>query len=83
MARRLLPVAAAVLTCLINFPASAAAHQNPSPATSDALRAQVDAKRQHLTGADALPQKQPTGEQALLDAPVDTADAPVVDEKKP
>ena len=83
MARRLLPVAAAVLTCLINFPASAADHQNTSPATSDALRAQVNAKRQHLTGADALPQKQPTGEQALLDAPVDTADAPVVDEKKP
>ncbi|MCD5984905.1 MULTISPECIES: hypothetical protein [Pseudomonas] len=81
MARRLLPLAATVLMCLINLPASAADNQNPSPATSNALRAQVDAKRQHLTGADAVPQEQPTGEQALLDAPIDTADAPVVDAK--
>ncbi|MEE4617049.1 hypothetical protein V2K05_16235 [Pseudomonas alliivorans] len=83
MARRLLPVAAAVMTCLINFPASAADPQNLSPATSNALRAQVDAKRQQLTGADAVTLKKPTGEQALLDVPVDTADAPVMDEKKP
>ncbi|CAM3209741.1 hypothetical protein [Pseudomonas floridensis] len=81
MARRLLPLAAAVITCLINLPASAADNQPPSPATSDALRAQVDAKRAHLTGAHVETQKQPAGEQTVLNAPIDTADAPAVDEK--
>ncbi|MBA1230688.1 hypothetical protein G7013_13665 [Pseudomonas viridiflava] len=81
MARRLLPLAAALLTCLINLPASAADNQNPSPATSDALRAQVDAKRQHLTGAEAVTEKQPGGEQTVLDAPIDTTDAPAGDKE--
>ncbi|MCI3946486.1 hypothetical protein BW686_06625 [Pseudomonas syringae] len=76
MARRLLPAAATLLTCLVAFSVSAADKENPLPETSSERRVQVDAQREQITGADLAAQKTSSGAQTIVDAPIDTADAP-------
>ncbi|KPX29506.1 Uncharacterized protein ALO77_02541 [Pseudomonas coronafaciens pv. garcae] len=81
MARHLLPAAAALLTCLAALSVSAADTENPLPQTSSERRVAVDAKRQQITGADLATQKTSGGAQTIVDAPIDTTDAPAGDEK--
>ncbi|RMV05213.1 hypothetical protein ALP17_00881 [Pseudomonas savastanoi] len=76
MASPLLPVVATLLMSLAALPVSAADRQNPLPSTSSERRAEVDAQREQITGADAAVQKTPNGAQTVVDAPIDTADAP-------
>ncbi|KPY63387.1 Uncharacterized protein ALO46_00752 [Pseudomonas syringae pv. solidagae] len=80
MASPLLPVVATLLMSLAALPVSAADGQNPLPSTSSERRAEVDAQREQITGADAAVQKTPNGAQTVVDAPIDTADAPAGNE---
>ncbi|RMP41967.1 hypothetical protein ALQ26_00905 [Pseudomonas amygdali pv. lachrymans] len=80
MASPLLPVVATLLMSLAALPVSAADRQNPLPSTSSERRAEVDAQREQITGADAAVQKTPNGAQTVVDAPIDTADAPAGNE---
>ncbi|KAA8718576.1 MULTISPECIES: hypothetical protein [Pseudomonas syringae group] len=82
MARRLLPVVATLLTCLSAFSVSAADKDNPLPETSSERRVQVDTQRERITGADSAAQKTPGGAQTIVDAPIETADAPAGNEKR-
>ena len=82
MARSLLPLAAAFLMSLTAFSVLAAEKENPLPSTSSEKRVEVDAKREHLTGADAVKEKGSIGAQTVLNAPIATDDAPAVDEEK-
>ncbi|NAT25545.1 hypothetical protein CU665_22970 [Pseudomonas syringae pv. actinidifoliorum] len=81
MARRLLPLVATLLTCLTTFAVSAADKQNPLPETSSERRVEVDTQREQITGADLAASKRPDGAQTIVDAPIDTADAPASNEK--
>ncbi|KPX71377.1 hypothetical protein ALP50_03631 [Pseudomonas syringae pv. spinaceae] len=81
MARRLLPLVATLLTCLTTFAVSAANKENPLPATSSERRVEVDTQREQITGADLAARKIPSGAQTIVDAPIDTADAPAGNEK--
>ncbi|MCR8721618.1 hypothetical protein NVV30_23345 [Pseudomonas syringae] len=81
MARRLLPLFATLLTCLTTFAVSAADKQNPLPETSSERRVEVDTQREQITRADLAASKRPDGAQTIVDAPIDTADAPVGNEK--
>ncbi|RMQ11962.1 hypothetical protein ALP98_00571 [Pseudomonas viridiflava] len=76
MASPLLPVVTTLLISLSTFAVSAADRQNPLPSTSSERRAEVDDQREHITGADLAVQKTPGGAQTVVDAPIDTADAP-------
>ncbi|MDA3137207.1 hypothetical protein HG619_25635 [Pseudomonas syringae] len=67
---------------LAALPVSAADRQNPLPSTSSERRAEVDAQREQITGADAAVQKTPNGAQTVVDAPIDTADAPAGNEDR-
>ncbi len=80
MARSLLPLAATLLLSLTVLSASAADAHHPSASTD--VRVEVDAQREHLTGANAVKAQGTEGAQTVLDAPVDTADAPSGNEKK-
>ncbi|RMV38332.1 hypothetical protein ALP13_03351 [Pseudomonas syringae pv. maculicola] len=81
MARRLLPLVATLLTCLTTFAVSAANKENPLPAASSERRVEVDTQREQITGADLAARKIPNGAQTIVDAPIDTADAPAGNEK--
>ncbi|KPX39814.1 Uncharacterized protein ALO68_03026 [Pseudomonas syringae pv. helianthi] len=76
MASPLLPVVATLMMSLAALPVFAADRQNPLPSTSSERRAEVDTQREQITGADVAAQKTPNGAQTLVDAPIDTADAP-------
>jgi len=79
MARCLLPLAAVFFSCLTVLPASAAEKSSPLPDTSSERRVEVDTQRERITGADTLTNTTPSGEQTILEAPVDTTDAPSAD----
>jgi hypothetical protein len=79
MARRLLPLITSFLVCLTAMTATAADEQKPPSSSSADLRAEVDLKREHITGADALTKKGTNSAQPVLDSPVDTTDAPAVE----
>lgn len=78
MIRSMLPVLGAVLLCAQSF--SALAADSTSTATtgrSDAqVRLQVESRRDQISGADKINTPVQKGTAALLDAPVETADAP-------
>ncbi|NAS98415.1 hypothetical protein CU664_03335, partial [Pseudomonas syringae pv. actinidifoliorum] len=44
-------------------------------------RVEVDTQREQITGADLAASKRPDGAQTIVDAPIDTADAPASNEK--
>ncbi|SHM57541.1 hypothetical protein SAMN05216593_101600 [Pseudomonas asturiensis] len=80
MARSLLPLAATLFMVFTVTNASASDHSTPSPSTSSELRTSVDTKREQITGANAVKTQGSTGEQKILDLPIETADAPSADE---
>lgn len=80
MARSLLPLAATFLMGFTVSHAIAGDQNNPPLSTSSELRVQVDTKREQITGADDVKEQGSTGAQTILDAPIDTADAPSADE---
>jgi hypothetical protein len=82
MVRRLLPLISSVLVCLTALSATAADTNSPSTSSSAELRADVDHKREVITGADAITKKTTGGAQSVIDSPVDTKDAPAIDEGK-
>lgn len=82
MARRLLPLITSFLVCLTAISATAAEEQKPSSSASASLRAEVDHKREHITGADAVARKATNSAQPVLDSPVDTSDAPAIEADK-
>jgi len=82
MARRLLLSFSSFLVCLTALSATAADKNSPSNSSSAELRAEVDHKREHITGADAITKKTTNSAQSMLDSPVDTTDAPAVDDGK-
>jgi hypothetical protein len=81
MARYVLRAGACVLLCFTAVSAFATDNTSASSNTSADLRMAVDDKREHLTGADAVQKNRTTGEQPILEAPVDTEDAPSVEEQ--
>lgn len=75
MNRPLLSVISAVLLCAHSV--SALAADSASAATSQQhIRAQVEAKRDQLSGAAKISPPAQKGPAAVLDAPVETDDAP-------
>lgn len=82
MARSLLPLAATLLLSFTVLSASAADAHHSSASTSSDVRVEVDAQREHLTGANTVKTQGTAGAQTVLDAPVDTADAPSGSAKK-
>lgn len=81
MARHLLRAGACALLCITAASAFATDNTPASANTSADLRKAVDEKREHLTGADAVQKKRTAGEQPILEAPIDTEDAPSVEEQ--
>lgn len=80
MARRMLSAAATWLACCSTFSTWADEISTPIPATSSEIRIEVDAKRAQITGADTARTEATSNNQTILEAPVDTDDAPTVDE---
>lgn len=78
MLRLMSPVLGAVLLCAQSLPAMA--ENSPSSGYSinaeHQLREQVEAKRDQLSGADQITPTAQTGAADVLDAPVETNDAP-------
>ncbi|WP_268796949.1 hypothetical protein [Pseudomonas huanghezhanensis] len=72
------PVMGAVLLCAIHVSALAADTTSTANAsTSDQhVREQIEAKRDQLSGADKIGPSKQQGANSLLDAPVETDDAP-------
>lgn len=81
MATSLMPLIAGVLVCLTTASVTAADQINPSPTSAD-LRTEVDHKREHITGADAITKTAANGSQSVLVSPIDTTDAPTVEDDK-
>lgn len=78
MIRLMPPVIGAILLCAQSLPAIAADSlpANNSVNTDHQLREQVEAKRDQLSGADKLTPTAPSGGADVLNAPVETDDAP-------
>ncbi len=78
MLRIMSPVMGAILLCAQSLPAMAA--DNASAANGgnaeQQLREQIEAKRDQLTGAANLAPATQNSVATMLDAPVETADAP-------
>lgn len=72
MNRSLLPVIGTVLLCAQSFCALAA----DSSATTAQTRAQIEAKRDQLSGVATVAKPTAQSTSTLLDAPVETDDAP-------
>lgn len=78
MNRSMLSVFSAVLLCAQSALTFAADSTSSTPATGSdqQIRTQVEAKRDQLSGADKISPAQQQSSSSLLDAPVDTDDAP-------
>lgn len=78
MLRIMSPVMGAVLLCAQSLSVMAADNSSPSNDgnANQQLREQIEAKRDQLTGAATLAPATPNGVGTLLDAPVETDDAP-------
>ncbi|WLH38424.1 hypothetical protein PSH79_14045 [Pseudomonas sp. FP2196] len=73
------PVMGAILLCAQSLPAMAADSSSSSADGGNAehqLREQIEAKRDQLTGAANLAPATQTGVATMLDAPLETSDAP-------
>lgn len=83
MIRSMLPVLGAVLLCAQSLSALAAdSMPTANTATSDAhVRLQVEATRDQISGANKINSSKKSGAAALLDAPVDTDDAPAQEQR--
>lgn len=78
MTRPMLSVFSAVLLCAQSLSALAmdsTSAANTSNSTQE-IRAQIEAKRDQLSGAASVSATTPKGPSTVLDAPVDTDDAP-------
>lgn len=82
MARSLLPLAATLFMGFTVTSAWATDNSTPLPSTSSEVRTSVEIKREQITGASAAKAQVSTGEQTILDTPIETADAPSADEDK-
>ena len=78
MLRIMSPVMGAVLLCAQSLPVMAADYSSsPNGGNADQqLREQIEAKRDQLTGAANLAPATQNSVATMLDAPVETADAP-------
>ncbi|RMR84708.1 hypothetical protein ALP78_100618 [Pseudomonas coronafaciens pv. striafaciens] len=78
MNRSMLSVFSAVLLCAQSALTFAADSTSSTPATGSdqQIRTQVEAKRDQLSGADKIKPAQQQSSSSMLDAPVDTDDAP-------
>ncbi|QGG76588.1 hypothetical protein N028_14945 [Pseudomonas syringae USA011] len=78
MTRSMLSVFSAVLLCAQSVLTFAADSTSSTPATGSdqQIRTQVEAKRDQLSGADKINPAQQQSSSSLLDAPVNTDDAP-------
>ncbi|MGN2436331.1 hypothetical protein [Pseudomonas syringae] len=73
----MLSVFSAVLLCAQSVTALAADSTSNATAANQQIRVQVEAKRDQLSGADKISPTTQKSSATLLDAPVDTDDAPV------
>jgi hypothetical protein len=73
----MLSVFSAVLLCAQSVAALAADSTSNATAANQQIRVQVEAKRDQLSGADKISPTTQKSSATLLDAPVDTDDAPV------
>jgi hypothetical protein len=79
MNRPLLSVCSLILFGACSFAAVAADSTNSQNATStETIRAQVEKQRDQLSGVDKVAMPTTQTSSAVLDAPVDTGDAPVL-----
>ncbi|POD78600.1 hypothetical protein BKM17_07405 [Pseudomonas syringae group genomosp. 3] len=72
----MLSVFSAVLLCAQSVAALAADSTSNATAANQQIRVQVEAKRDQLSGADKISPTTQKSSATLLDAPVDTDDAP-------
>ncbi len=82
MNRPMLSVCSVVLFGACSFAAVAADSTNTQTSNSaEAVRAQVEKQRDQLSGVDKVAVPTSKASSAVLDAPVDTGDAPVLVQK--
>lgn len=82
MNRTMLSVCSVVLFGACSFAAVAADSTSTQNATSaETIRAQVEKQRDQLSGVDTVAVPATQTSSAVLDAPVDTGDAPVLVQK--
>lgn len=81
MNRPLLPVLGAVLLCAHSLSAVAADSSTATTTNASQVRAQIEAKRDQLSGVASTAKTTAPAPATVLDAPVATDDAPAQDQQ--